>query len=342
MTSESTPRSAGKVTLADVAKAAGVSTATVSFVLNDKSHVRAKTRQRVLKVVEELGYRTNMAAKTLRTGRSPLIGLIVPSLSSPFFAELAEMIIHEARMRGSIVCVIDTQDSIEREREGLDYFCQHNVEGIIWCAPRLAEKKIDRYRANIPIVVFDRDLGEFDSVIVDDEAGGRLIGDYILSQGHTRIGHLSGPLVLDSAKARRRGLREACRGRGQIVCEAEADFTENVDQESVRQMLAHDVTVIVAGNDMMAVGVIMLLHEDGVSVPDQISVVGYDDTNLCKMVSPALTSVRQSRELIANRLISMLMRRTQGDFAAVEHVKFGVELKIRDSVILRASAVNLV
>jgi LacI family transcriptional regulator len=320
------------VTVKDIATAVGVSVATVSNVLNDRPNVGETTRRKVVEVARRLGYRPNRAAQSMRTGRTRAIGLVLPDLTNPFFPELAQAVENKARSLGLLVCLIDSQGSLHSESDGFSLLVQHAVDGIIWCplGPRLPAslKKL-----NGPIVLIDRPRPGYAVVHSNYEMGGRLLAQYALRMGHHRVGLLSGPQNLESARQRRDGFVNAFPGEIEIAWEVNVPF-DGVLTAAAVDALAHrkNATLLVAGNDLIAISAIRCLSERGVAVPRDVSVTGFDNIRWTDVVTPRLTTIAQPVGAIGARAVELMLGRIAGKKITSPRTIFDVELIERDSV----------
>ncbi|HUA22914.1 MAG TPA: LacI family DNA-binding transcriptional regulator [Steroidobacteraceae bacterium] len=319
-------------TIKDLAAKVGVSVATVSNVLNDKPNVGATVRQKVLRAAKELGYRPHRAAQAMRKGRTRAIGLVLPDLTNPFFPQLAQAVESTARNLGLLVCLIDSQGCAEGETDGLTLLSQHGVDGIIWCpvgphvpAPLRTLQK--------PVVLIDRPKPGFAAVHSNYVMGGQLLARYALQQGHTRIALLSGPSNLESAQQRRNGFLRAFPKRMQIAWEARVGFDGILTREARDALLRRQrATLIVAGNDLIAINAIRFLAEHNVNVPDDVSVTGFDDIGWARIVTPRLTTIAQPLVAIGTRAVELLQERMSGATVPSRATVFDVALVERESV----------
>ena len=301
MTSKSRTK---KVTLRDVAREAGVSVATVSYVLNDTGSVGPAVRRKVRTVAQALGYRPNHSAKAMRTGRTQTIGLILPDLRNPFFAELAQSVQNAARRAGYAVFLFDSQDAAQAERDGAEELVRYGVDGIVWC-PATDQDSLADHRHDVPIVVVARPIPGYDAVSSDYAAGGEILARYLIARGYRTVGMISGPQTLSSARLRRDGL--------------------------VRGLAGTDVSVIVCGNDLIAIGAIRALQMAGRRVPDDVAVVGYDDIPWAGVIMPGLTTVHQHMSRLGETTVDLLTRRIRDPEAPVEQARLEVALVARGS-----------
>ncbi|MCP5382807.1 MAG: LacI family DNA-binding transcriptional regulator [Kordiimonadaceae bacterium] len=322
---------AKKATLKDVAKHAGVSTATVSYVLNDSGSVGKTVRDNVLKSVRTLKYKPNRSAQAMRTGRTKTIGLILPDLRNPFFPELAQAIENAAREAGYAVLLIDTQGSNETEKEGIQMLSQYGVEGAIWC-PASEQDSFKNFADIIPCVVVDRPMKNYDNVHSDYVMGGQMLAREILKASHTKIGLISGPQDIASARMRREGLLTELTGRAEIIWETAVPYAVGLTPETLSLINKNKVSVIVAGNDLIAIGAIRALNDIGISVPDQVSVTGFDDMPWSTLVSPTLTTIRQPLTGLGQEAVKLLKRRMNEPEAERTVIILDVDIRIRESL----------
>ena len=319
-------------TVKDIAAAVGVSVATVSNALNGRPNVGRATRQRVLRMAQQLDYRPNRAAQAMRTGRTRAIGLVLPDLTNPFFPELAQAVENTARSRGLLVCLVDSQSRPEGEADGFSLLMQHAVDGIIWCplGPRLPPQLKSLAR---PMVLIDRPRPGYAVVHSNYLMGGRLLAEYAARMGHRRIGLLSGPQHIASARQRRDGFVKALPDGSEIAWEVCVGFDGVLTQQACAALQQRrGATLIVAGNDLIAVGAIRRLAQQGVRVPDEVSVTGFDNIRWTDFVTPRLTTIAQPVGAIGARAVELMQERMSGEKIEGQRTIFDVELIERDSV----------
>jgi len=319
-------------TVKDIAAAVGVSVATVSNVLNDRPNVGRVNRQKVLRVAKQLGYRPNRAAQAMRTGRTRAIGLVLPDLTNPFFPELAQAVENTARSLGLVVCLIDSQGRVDGEADGFALLMQHAVDGIIWCpvGPRLPAPLKTLAR---PVVLIDRPRPGFAVVHSNYVMGGRLLAKHALRMGHTRVGLLSGPQNLESARQRRDAFVNAFPRSVEIAWEVKVGFDGLLTPDARDALIRRrNATLIVAGNDLIAISAIRFLAEQGVSVPDDVSITGFDNIGWADLVTPRLTTIAQPVGAIGAKAVELMRERMSGEKIANRRTIFDVALVERDSV----------
>jgi LacI family transcriptional regulator len=325
-------RRAGVATVKDIAAAVGVSLATVSNVLNDRPNVGAQIRARVLRVAQELGYRPNRAAQAMRTGRTRAIGLVLPDLTNPFFAELAQAVENTARAAGLLVCLIDSQGKVEGEADGFSLLLQHAVDGVIWCpvGPKLPPTL--RHLAR-PLVLIDRPRPGYDVVQSDYTMGGRLLAEFALRMGHTSVGLLSGPPRIESARQRRDGFVDAQPRAISIAWEINVGFDGVLTGEAVGALTRRgSATLVVCGNDLIAISAIRCLSQHGIRVPADLSVTGFDNIRWTDVVTPRLTTIAQPVAAIGAKAVELMRDRMSGITPRSRRTLFDVTLVQRDSV----------
>lgn len=319
-------------TVKDIAAAGGVSVATVSNVLNDRPNVGPATRQRVLRIAQQLDYRPNRAAQAMRTGRTRAIGLVLPDLTNPFFPELAQAVENTARSLGLLVCLIDSQGRPEGEADGFSLLMQHAVDGIIWC-PLGARVPAQMKNPARPVVLIDRPRAGYAVVHSNYIMGGRLLAEYAARMGHRRFGLLSGPQHIESARQRRDGFVKALPKGCEVAWEVCVGFDGVLTKEACAALKQRRrATLIVAGNDLIAIGAIRRLAEQGVQVPDEVSVTGFDNIRWTDLLTPRLTTIAQPVGAIGAKAVELMQERMSSGKIDTQRAVFDVELIERDSV----------
>jgi LacI family transcriptional regulator len=324
-------------TMNDVARHANVSIATVSHVINGTRFVSAERVERVHTAMRELGYTPDATARSLRIGRTDTIGLVVPDNSNPFFAALARWIEEAGFESGYTTILANSNERPDREHRYVSTLVSKRVDGLILSPSRGDHSTLTRLllSANIPVVVVDRDaaLPNADVVLYDNEGGSYEATRYLLELGHRRIGCVAGPSDASSATERANGFRKAIADAGlpeQPV--VEADFHFSGGREATARLLdrSDDFTALFAANDLMAAGAIRELQSRGMRVPEDVSVIGFDDAPLAEMVFPALTTMRQPLQDMAHAAVSLLLSRvTSGDGGAPVRKVLSTSLVIR-------------
>ncbi|MGN6741945.1 MAG: LacI family DNA-binding transcriptional regulator [Amnibacterium sp.] len=295
----------------DVAEAAGVSYQTVSRVLNEHPKVHPDTAARVQAAIGELGYRPNRAARALVTKRTRTLGVLITArpLYGPFSSFLA--IEQAARERGyAVTASPNASDDVADIAQAIDSLLAHGVEGIVAIAPQdRARDTIHRIGARVPVLTLQGAPDEVDGVPIDQRGGARLATRHLIELGHRRILHIPGPPGWAEAEERRRGYLEEMAAHGLEPLLAEpGDWTPEAGYVSGRTALARwDVTAVFTANDEMAVGLLAAAAETGLKVPQDLSVVGFDDVPYARYLAPPLTTVEQDFNEIGRRAIDALI-----------------------------------
>ena len=324
----------------DVAHAAGVSHQTVSRVLNDSPAVRPATREQVLRVIDDLGYRPNPAARALVTSRSKLIGVLSSqsALYGPTTSiQAIEVAARAAGYRLSVTSII-TGDP-RSIRVGLDFLLGQSIEALVVLAPQVGVfEALTEMSIDVPFVTLEAPgLDPGRSISVDQTRGARMAVRHLIDLGHTEIMHLAGPSDWLEATARWEGYRSELIEAGltphdRVVGDWTADFGYRAGLEL---LASPHFTAVFSGNDQMALGFIHACRERGVDVPVEMSVVGFDDTPESAHFAPALTTVRQNFVEIGNRAIALLLAELGGETGR-DREPIAPELVVRASTGLAA------
>lgn len=319
----------------DVARLAGVSHQTVSRVLNEHPSVREETRARVLEAMQALNYRRNLAARTLATKRSGTLGIVAfeTTLFGP--ASMLYAIEDAARSAGYFVSIV-TVRNLERRAvlDAVDWLSQQSVEGIIAIAPKPA---VTNALAQVPSEMACVGVGgspddAVSTVQIDNVAGARLATQHLLDLGHSTVHHVAGPADWPEAQERIEGWRSTLYAAGAVVPVVNPESWSPQSGYEQGRLLAKDptVTAVFCGNDHLALGVLRALHEAGRRVPEEVSVVGFDDMPESGYFLPPLTTVRQDFAELGRRSLAVLLQQIAGQ-APAEHIRLAPELIERSS-----------
>jgi LacI family transcriptional regulator len=307
-------------TIYDVARLAGVSTATVSRALNGTARIAPATQAAIAAAIEQLGFAPSTVARSLVTKSTQTIAFLLPDITNPFYAALVSGIQESALARDHTMLLCTTEGDPEREEQYLNLLRAKSVDGALVDGLVLPSDRIARFvREGFPIVCLDRDIDSrsIPLVQVDNRRGGRMAVEYLLQLGHTKIAHVTGVRELRISEDRLLGFRDAHKNFGITFDErsiTEGNFTEKGGYEATRRLLDDHIafTAVFAANDLSAIGVVTALTQSGVRVPEDVSVVGFDDLRLAAYISPPLTTVRQPAAEIAQRATEILIDLTQG------------------------------
>lgn len=334
-----------RVTIKDVATRAGVSTATVSLVLNNRPvAISQQTKDAVMTAAKELNYRPNQLAVSLVTRKSNVLGLIIPDNSNIYYAQLSKYIEAAANAAGYSLIYGNTNDSGRMDLHYLKLFTDQCVDGIIYAQSADATEQerqecIDYIHSmRIPIVCIDRPVPNLSipSVVLDNVTGGYLATRHLLESGHRVIGCCVGPKELESSRQRLAGYCKALEEYGVPFEERliyEGNYSMQSGQEALPYLLGQNITGIFAFNDMMAFGIYKALHSYALSAPQDISIVGFDDIFFAEIVQPPLTTIAQPVPEMANAVVDKLLKMIQNPTvpADTEPQKFLPVLKVRGS-----------
>lgn len=325
-------------TIIQVAAEAGVSTATVSRVLSHPNRVAPPTRARVLEVVAALGYRPNVAARTLRTLRAAKILLTVPDISNPFFASVIRGAEEAARDAGYAIVVGDTRHDAGVEDQYAEMLSRREVDGLIFLGHRLPgslSPLLDTRGALAPIVngcEFSADLG-VPSVHIDNAAASADAVEHLVALGHRSIGVVTGPPASPISRDRLSGAIAAATRHGieARLDVREGDYSARSAHAHARDLVAAGATAIFCFSDEMAMGAMSALGEAGLDCPAAVSVVGFDDLPLARYLRPALTTVAQPKGMIGARAVDLLVGILRGEAPPMRQVTLAHELVVRES-----------
>ncbi|MBB2915408.1 LacI family transcriptional regulator [Streptosporangium becharense] len=291
------------VSIREVARAAGVSPGTVSNVLNRPERVAPVTRERVRRVIHELGFVRHGSASTLRAGHSRTIGLSLMDIGNPFFTDVAAGAEDVASELGYAVILGNSGGSPAKEEHNLRVFAEHRVRGVLITPSDGDPRRLDGLREHgISVVLVDHPAHRPDlcSVTVDDVAGGRLAAGHLLDRGARRICHVTGPLTIRQCRDRRKGAWRAMAAAGldpetALETVQAPAMTARAGQEAAERLVASGrlPEAVFCANDMLALGVLRGLHQAGIGVPRDVALIGYDDIDFAVASAVSLSSIRQ-------------------------------------------------
>ena len=326
-----------RVTIRDVARAAGVSNATVSQVLNGSRPVAEETRLRIERVIAELGYRPNTFARALKTLRSQLVGVVLPDLSNPFYPTLVRGVQDELGVGGYHAVVVNTDAERAKELELVAELVARQVDGLVLTTWTLTDADYAGIAAKgVPFVVVGRTEG-FDHVVTSDYAAAFEMTRYLLDKGYGRVAHLAGPVGGGGPGAPRlAGYRAAMRERGFSGAAApvvHGEFTVAGGSKAMLKLLESGIAprAVFCANDLMALGAIEAARTAGLRVPEDLAVAGFDDIDAASLVRPSLTTVENSGRELGARAAGLLLDRMRGADGPPVEVKVSFTLKKRDS-----------
>lgn len=325
-------------TMRDVARHANVSIATVSHVINDSRPVSDELRQRVQQAMAELGYHRNTVARALRSKQSLTIGVIVPDSTNPFFAEVTRGIedVSLANDYSAIIC--DSRSELAREIMHTNNLLTKQVDGIIYVAGGAGSDHISTLaERELPVVLIERDPQELavDAVLISNYEGAQMAVQHLLDLGHQRVACITGPSQLTLRGERLGGFVDTLVQRYDLPDEyiAEGGFSCESGYVQCQRLLKLPTppTAIFCFNDLMAIGALRAAHEAGVTVPDELSIVGFDDVFLTAYVVPPLTTIRLPIHEMGSQAMELILDRIAAPTAPPNHRQLPIELVIRAS-----------
>lgn len=332
-----------RTTIKDIANYTGFSVTTISLVLNNKAKkIPSTTRETIMNAARELNYHPNQLAVGLVKKRTETIGLIISDVSNVFFSNLAKGVEDECRCRGWNLILCNTNDKHERDLSYIQVLADKGVDGILFCMAQDSDQKGAKEsvalmkRLKIPFVMIDRFLLEAEccSVIVDHQQGGYLATKHLLELGHQRIGCVAGPLRLEDSLERLQGYQKALEEYGvpfrkELVYEGW--YGRESGTEAVNVLLQKNISAIFAFNDMAAYGAYSQLRKKGFRVPDDISLVGYDDIFFSELLDVPLTTVRQPIYDMGQEATRQLVEEVESKNVSHKCITFQPELIQRES-----------
>ena len=334
----------GKTKLTDIARLTGHTVGTVSKALHGKPGLSAQTRERILKIARENGYIGNTLAGSLRSGTTKTAAIILGDIANPLFAIMAKALIAALEVVGYSAILLNSEESADGETRAVVTALSRSVDGVFLCPTQRGGEGIELLRRNgTPCVLtgryFEGDPA-LDSVVFDDRRGGRLAAEHLIGLGHRRVLFLAGPECVSSARERREGFFEALRAAG---IERDPSLVREVGitadaSDDIASTLAHTggYTAVCAFSDYVAWQAIYALSERGVRVPEQISVVGFDDIQSDIRLPIPLTTIGCDKRALGERAVQLLMRRIAEPDAPVRQVRLETYLVEHDTTRPRA------
>lgn len=326
-----------KVTIYEVAKGAGVSTATVSKVINNTGNMREETRKRVWNVIKEMNYHPNLVASALTGKGTQTLGLLVPDISNPFFSAMARQIEHYADVQGMSVIMCSVDGNIEKERKYIELLRGKQVDGFI-IASSFQDTELLKgiIKEGFPIVMLSYDDAsiEVPKVTIDDFKGGYEAASHLYDKGHRNMA-----IIVEhtnSSNLRTYGYRVALEARGvEFLEENVYKTTASIEngkasfEEIFHKVNRDSPTAIFACNDLLAIGVIQGATERGMKIPDDLAIIGFDNTILATTTVPGLTTISQPIAEMAEKTVNLIISEIQQKKKVIKRVLFNPELICR-------------
>jgi LacI family transcriptional regulator len=322
----------------DVAVAAGVSTATVSRVLNSSAEVDLVLVERVMRAVEELNYRPNLVARSLRRRTTQVIALIISDVENPFFTSVCRGVEDVAQQSGYSVLLCNADEDLEKERQYVRVITDQNVAGLIISPASEEDTDISPLmNSGVPVITVDRRAGAAtDTALIDNRHGAQVATEHLLASGARRVACITGTRGSTTARDRLQGYLDALTARCVDVdpsLQTYADFKEEGGYAAAAAFvdMAEPPDALFVANNRMTAGALNALHDRGVTVPTDVSVVGWDEFPWASSVRPSITTVRQPTYEIGKAAAQLLIERLADRFAAPREVVLHAELVVRES-----------
>ncbi|RUM08004.1 LacI family DNA-binding transcriptional regulator [Rhizobium chutanense] len=306
-------------TIKDVAEYADVSVGTVSRVLSGEAAVKPLLREKVNDAISALGYRPNVTARALRTSRTDVIGLIVPDITNPFFAQLAASVERAALERGHSLMLASSHDDREAEQSHVLAFLDRSVRGIIVVAS--SDSPGLHLEAAVPVISLDRRFGAFPLVSTNHAQAAALMADHLYELGHRHIAYIAGPPDTEAGRMRKEGFVGRIDRFGKTGEPVELEIAYGKFDYESGERIARDLlsrppqdrpTAIAAASDQQAIGALRAARDLKVDVPRKLSVTGFDDISLANLVVPRLTTISQPADTLARRAVGLLLEDPSG------------------------------
>jgi LacI family repressor for deo operon, udp, cdd, tsx, nupC, and nupG len=327
-------------TIQDVALAAGVSAATVSRVINDSPRVSERTRGIVVEAIKRLDYKPNLLGRNLRRSETKLVLVLLPSIANPFYSRIVKGIEDVGHKNGYNVMLCNTNSDVTRERIYLELLKNRLADGVIIMAPEMGENELSEIGLTYPVVQCCeyKEGARVSHVSVDNLAAANKAVKHLISQGHKRIGIISCANSFVSTIKREEGYRKALQDAGlhmdeELVKRGDYSFKSGVRAASQLLALKERPTAIFAISDIMAIGAIRAAGENGLLVPQNVAIVGFDNIEFASMINPMLTTISQPKYDIGCTTMELLLSQIRGELKEPKDVFLENELIMRESTV---------
>jgi len=326
-------------TIKDVAKLAEVHPSTVSRVINNDPRISEKTKDKVLLIIKKLGYTPNAIARGLKTKRTFTLGMLIPDITNPFFAEIARGVEDAANKNNFNVILCNTDDKLKKEKTYLEILREKRVDGLILGTAHIRDKSIlELEKIKFPYMLVSRNIEGLDKncIIVDDVEGGMMATEYLIKLGHRRIAHITGPIKTRSALNRLKGYQLAFKKHkieynDELV--GEGDFRIKGGYQAMKKFLKlpEPPTAIFAANDLLALGAMQAIQKKKYHIPEDFCIIGFNDISLASFVYPPLTTIRQPMQEMGALAVKMLLKIIEDGEFNQKKVTLKPKLIIRES-----------
>jgi LacI family transcriptional regulator len=319
-------------TIYDIAKLAGVNPSTVSRALNQPGRINIKTEQRIREAAEELNYRVNPFARALPTGRTMTLGFIVADITNPVLFGIIRGAERAAAQLGYTLIIAESQESGEREAVAAERVLP-SVDGLVLATTRLGDAQIQNLASQKPLVLINRDVEGVDCIVPEISIGIDQAVEHLAQAGHRRIAYLSGPETSWISRRRAEAISSAADRAGiQVIQLGPASPTLAGGPASLPEVLASGATAVIAYNDLMAIGLLREAQKRGMSIPRDLSLIGFDDIFGSDFTTPPLTTIRMPLAEAGHRAVHAVLTVLGEDVADLDETPLTTELVVRDSV----------
>ena len=325
------PSGRGKVTIRDVAKAAGVSASTVSRAFARPDRVSAATTKRIFAAADELGYHEDKIETVPLRGRKNAIAIIVPDIANQFFSDLIRAVQRECVAKGFMLIVAESRESASLERESFDRVAP-NVDGVILTSSRMPDAMVRKCAQTRPVVVANRIVRGVDSVVIDVTDGACQLAKHIAEQGYKRVTYIDGPATSWSVGVRWNVFSQMCAKCGITARRLWPGSPTFEGGYAFAQRYLEDPTgAVVAHNDLMAIGFIAAMRRKGYDCPEDFIIAGFDNDSIAQLSFPPLTSVRQSSASLGAEAAALLIEHLHGPQSQISQLTVSTSLAVRES-----------
>lgn len=331
-----------KVTMLDIARLSGVSKATVSMVINQKDvNISEETRNKILKLVEELNYIPNSVARSLATRKSGTIGIILPDITNPFFSEISRAVEDEANNEGFNIVICNSDNELKKEKNYIQLLVSKQVDGVIFISGGKSSGNIEILKNNnIPFVIVDRYCEDYEGyygVFCLNKEGVAKGIEYLYNIGKRKIAFVTGPKELEISKQRLEGYKSACRKRGIYKKEYifEGDFTIEGGIKATENILKFPerFDTIFYSSDIAAFGGMKILLRNGYKIPQDIGIMGFDNIKISEFIEPELTTIAQPIYEMGKESVNLLIKIINGEEIKLRQIFLKPELVKRGTIL---------
>lgn len=307
-------------TLKDIADKLNLSVATVSRAVNNKEYVKEETRARVLQALEKYNYIPNEVARSLKLQSTKTIAVILPDICEAFFGEIIKGIDQIVSPKGYTIIVADTNENKENEEKYLALLQQKRIDALVFATVDLSGANVKNYLSNLPVIFIDNipELDDIDAVTIDNVQASSMAVDYLISQGHNHIAAIIGSVKETTGFARQEGYLNALKKHGILPDKhliQYGNYKENDGFQCMERLIqnieAHPFSSVYVTSEKMTFGAVKALREYGLSVPDDISLIGFDVQDKAQLINPSITTIRQPENLIGSRVGNLLLKRLE-------------------------------